>query len=334
MIFNKKSILTYLNLNFIEAEIMSKKNKIISLFTIAFILLLSACQVKSVPDPDLPSGIKVIAVESFLADIAQNVAGDRLRIETLMPEGLDPHSFEPTPRDVAKINDSDVLIINGAGFEAWLVNIAENLPPDQIVVEASAGLQSRTIEEDHSEDDGHEHEIDPHFWLDPNLVITYVENIRDGLAAVDPQGKAEYAANAEAYIQQLKDLDLYIQDKVREIPVEQRLIVTNHESFGYFADRYGFKVVGTIIHSVSSGSTPSAQQMAALVDKMRASGAKAIFMETGSNTQLADQLSKETGIKVVYDLYTHSISAADGNAPSYIDLMKYNVDQIVTALRD
>ncbi len=182
------------------------------------ILLVSACQVNPVTEQVNQTDIKVIAVESFLADIAQNVAGDRLVVETLMPRGLDPHSFEPTPRDVARISDSDILFANGAGFEEWLDDILENLPADQIIVEASAGLQSRTIEEGHSEDDGHDHEMDPHFWLDPNLVITYVENIRDGLIAVDPQGKDQYSANAETYIQQLKELDEYIQEKIAAIP--------------------------------------------------------------------------------------------------------------------
>ncbi len=307
---------------------------IISILVASLILLVSACQVNPVANQADQTDIKAIAVESFLADIVQNVAGNRLMIETLIPEGLDPHSFEPTPKDVAKISDSDILFINGAGLEEWLVDILENLPADQKIVEASAGLQSRTIEEGHSEDDGHDHETDPHFWLDPNLVVTYVQNIRDGLITVDPAGKDIYSANAEAYIQQLKELDAYIQEKIATIPAEKRLIVTNHESFGYFADRYGFKIVGTIIHSVSTGSSPSAQQLAALVDQMQASGATAIFMETGSNPQLAEQLSNETGIKVVYDLYTHSISEADGNAPSYIDLMKYNVDQMVRALAE
>ena len=301
-------------------------------YLIFTVFLLTACQPISITTTENQSSFKVIAVESFLADIAQNVAGDRLVVETLMPRGLDPHSFEPTPKDVAKISDSDILIINGAGFEEWLEDILENLPADQIFIEASAGLQSRTIEEGHSEDDGHDHEIDPHFWLDPNLVITYVENIRDGFIKLDPNGEEIYTANAADYIEELKELDQYIETKVSEIPAERRLIVTNHESFGYFADRYGFEVVGTIIHSVSSGSTPSAQQMAELVDQMRETGATAIFMETGSNAELAEQLSQETGIKVVYDLYTHSVSAADGNAPSYIDLMKYNVDQMVRAL--
>ena len=307
-------------------------------FTVLFLaLVLTACQPVSTDQTQEKDNLQVIAVESFLADIVQNVAGDRLVVQTLMPKGLDPHSFEPTPRDVAKITDSDILFVNGAGFEEWLDDVMENLPIDQLIIEASAGLEGRDshLEDEHEEEgeeDHHDHEIDPHFWLDPILVITYVENIRDGLIIVDPDGKEIYTSNAENYIEQLRQLDTYIQEKIELIPVDRRLIVTNHESFGYFADRYGFEVVGTILHSVSSGASPSAQQLAQLVDQMRSSGATAIFMETGSNPQLAEQLSKETGIKVVYDLYTHSVSEEGGNAPTYIDLMKYNVEQMVKAL--
>ena len=307
---------------------------------IIVVLLLVACQPQS-NSTDQQGSLSVVAVESFLADIVQNIAGDRLEVETLMPSGLDPHSFEPTPKDVAKISDSDILFINGAGLEEWLEDIIETLPEDQLIIEASAGLESRTqSEEDHEEGDvdeeegAHDHEYDPHFWLNPLLVVKYVENIRDGLISIDPEGRPVYSANAENYIQQLIELDQYIEEKITQIPADQRLIVTNHESFGYFADRYGFTVVGTILKSVSSGASPSAQQMAELVDQMRSSGASAIFMETGSNPQLAEQLSNETGIKVVYDLYTHSISEEGGNAPNYIELMKYNVEQIISALTD
>jgi len=307
-------------------------------FTVLFLaMVLTACQPVSTDPTQEKDNLQVIAVESFLADIVQNVAGDRFVVQTLMPKGLDPHSFEPTPRDVAKITDSDILFVNGAGFEEWLDDVMENLPKDQLIIEASAGLEGRDnhLEDEHGEEgeeDNHDHEIDPHFWLDPILVITYVENIRDGLIIIDPDGKEIYTSNAENYIEQLRQLDTYIQEKIEQIPVDRRLIVTNHESFGYFADRYGFEVVGTILHSVSSGASPSAQQLAQLVDQMRSTGATAIFMETGSNPQLAEQLSRETGIKVVYDLYTHSVSEEGGNAPTYIDLMKYNVEQMVKAL--
>jgi ABC-type Zn uptake system ZnuABC Zn-binding protein ZnuA len=117
------------------------------------------------------------------------------------------------------------------------------------------------------------------------------------------------------------------------VPEARRLLVTNHESFGYFADRYGFQVVGTVIPSVSTGASPSAQQLARLVDRLKATHAPAIFLETGANPQLADQLAQEIGIKIVTDLYTHSVTESGGNAPTYIDMMRYNVQKIVDALK-
>ena len=113
----------------------------------------------------------------------------------------------------------------------------------------------------------------------------------------------------------------------------RRLLVTNHESLGRFADHYGFKIIGTIVPSVSTGSSPSAKQLAGLADKIKATGARAILLETGANPQLARQLEKETGIKVVTDLYTHSISTPSGPAPNYIEMMKHNTSAIVNALR-
>jgi len=275
--------------------------------------------------------LKVIAAETFLADIAQNVAGDRVKIESLMPIGVDPHGFEPTPTDVAKIAESDVLIINGAGFEEFMAKLLENAGGQRAVLEASAGLTSRQPHEGEIVDP--DHAGDPHFWLDPNNVITYVENIRDGLSAADPEGAAIYEANATAYIAKLKELDRWITDRVKEVPEARRLLVTNHESFGYFADRYGFQIIGTVMPSVSTGSSPSAQQLAALIDRIKATGAKAIFLETGTNPQLADQVAQETGSKVVTNLYSHSITEPNGPAPMYIEMMKSNTNALVDALK-
>jgi ABC-type Zn uptake system ZnuABC Zn-binding protein ZnuA len=275
--------------------------------------------------------LKVIAAETFLADIAQNVAGDRVKIESLMPIGVDPHGFEPTPTDVAKIADSTVLIVNGAGFEEFLAKLLENAGGQHAVLEASADLPSRQPHDGEIADP--DHAGDPHFWLDPNNVIKYVENIRDGLSAANPEGAATYEANAKAYIVKLKELDRWIADRVNEVPEARRLLVTNHESFGYFADHYGFKIIGTVLPSVSTGSSPSAQQLAALIDRIKVTGAKAIFLETGTNPQLAEQVAKETGCKVVTNLYTHSITDARGPAPTYIEMMKTNTTAIVDALK-
>lgn len=305
------------------------KNKIIALIVVLMWgCFLAACTREKPPASagDLP---RVLAVETFLADMAQQVAGERLSVEVLMPIGLDPHAFQPTPADVAKIAQSQVLIVNGSGVEEWLEETLANAGGERLVVEASAGLQPRKPAESENVDE----EIDPHFWLDPVLAIHYVENIRDRLIQADPAGKATYTQNAEAYIASLKDLDDWIRGQVEQIPAEQRLLVTNHESFGYFADRYGFKVVGAILPSVSTGAAPSAEQMAALIEKIRTSGAKAIFLETGADRRLADQISRETGVKVITDLYTHSVTEPGGNAPTYLAMMKYNTTRIVEALK-
>lgn len=307
---------------------------------------LSACAAPPAPAGQAP--LKVLAAETFLADIAQNVAGDRLKVDALVPMGIDPHMFEPTPQDVARISQSQLLIVSGSGFEEWLNRVLASADGRRTVIEASAGLAMR--EPAGAETPAHAvaaasatpapegehappHEGDPHFWLDPISVIRYVENIRDGLSQADPAGKEVYAANAAAYIAKLRELDGWITAQVATVPPERRLLVTNHESFGYFADRYGFTLVGTVIPSVSTGASPSARQMAALIEHIQEHAAPAIFLETGANPQLARQIAQEAGVKVVTELFTHSITDAKGPAPTYLDMMKYNVKAIVEALR-
>jgi ABC-type Zn uptake system ZnuABC Zn-binding protein ZnuA len=296
-----------------------------SILLVLAVLLLSACGA----EPTAGGPLKVVAVESFLADIAQNIAGDRLQVTALMPLGVDPHGFQATPADLATVASSNILIINGSGLEAFIDEMLKNAGGQRILIEASAGLTMRESSEETG--DGHE-EGDPHFWLDPLNVIAYVENIRDGLSRADPTGSAGYAANAEAYTKQLRDLDSWIKQQVSAIPEANRLLVTNHESLGYFADRYDFRVVGTILASSSSMASPSAQDLARLTAHIKETGAKAIFLETGTNPQLANQLAKETGIRLAPEIYSHSLTTGQP-APTYIDMMKYNVTTIVNALK-
>jgi ABC-type Zn uptake system ZnuABC Zn-binding protein ZnuA len=294
-------------------------------------LSLAACQPRPASVAS-PAPLKVLAVETFLADLTQNVAGDRLKVQALIPAGADPHAFEPTPADVVKIADCQVLVVNGAGLESWLQKVLANAGGQRPVIEAAGGLPARVPKADDPAAAEHP-EGDPHFWLDPTQVITYVENIRDGLSQADPAGAESYAKNAAAYIAQLDDLDRWIAAQVEQVPAARRLLVTNHETLGYFADRYGFRVVGAIVPSVTSGAAPSAQALAALTDRIRATGAPAIFLETGSNPQLAEQLARATGVKVVTGLYTHSVSLPDGPAPTYLAMMRYNTAAIVEALK-
>jgi ABC-type Zn uptake system ZnuABC Zn-binding protein ZnuA len=299
----------------------------------AAVVMLTACAPTSAPAAGGKAAPKVLVTETFLADIVQNVAGDRLKVDALIPLGVDPHGFEPTPRDVKKVADSSTLIVNGAGFEEFLAKLLQNAGGQRTVIEAAAGLESRKPRADEVAADEHAGAGDPHFWLDPVSVIKYVENIRDGLSAVDPAGAQVYAANAQAYIAKLQEFDKWAAEQMQQVPAARRVLVTNHESLGYFADRYGLRIVGAIIPSVSSGASPSAQQLAGLADAVKRAGVKAIFLETGANPQLANQLARDAGIRAVTSLYTHSITDAKGPAPTYIDMMKYNVKAIVDALR-
>lgn len=308
----------------------------ISALSILAASLLSACRPAATAPASTPpsaAALKVLAAQSFLADIAQNVAGERARVETLIPLGVDPHTFQPTPRDVARIAESRVLVVNGAGFERWLQETVENAGGQLIVIEASTGLAGRTARPGEPVDPDEDHAVDPHFWFDPVLVERYVENIRDGLIQADPQGKDEYTRNAQNYLTQLKTLDGWIRAQVEQIPAGRRLLVTDHESFGYFADRYGFRVVGAILPSLSSEASPSARQLADLIDQVRDNGVKAIFIESSSSAALADQVAAETGARVIGGLFTHSLTPPGGEAPTYIDMMKYNTRVIVEALK-
>lgn len=291
------------------------------LLLLIFTIIITACG----GQPASPAGTSapvILTSTSFLADITRNIAGDRQTVATLLPLGADPHSYQPTPQDVTNISQSKLLIINGADYEHFLEPILENAGGEREVVEASAGITPRA----------EAGSVDPHMWLDPNNVIVYVENIREALTHFDPEGAAVYQTNADAYVEQLKDLDIWINEQVAQISPERKLLITNHEALGYFAARYDFTIAGTVIESFSSDASPSAQQIAALIDQIKASGAPAIFLDAADNTTFAQQIADETGVRVVTDLHLESLT--DGApAATYIDMMKNNVTQIVNALK-
>ncbi|MCQ3936716.1 MAG: metal ABC transporter substrate-binding protein [Chloroflexi bacterium] len=276
--------------------------------------------------------LKVLASTSFLADIAQNVAGDRLTVDSLLPIGADPHAYQAAPADVSKIAESDVLILNGLEYEHFIEPLLENAGGERLVIEAASGLTPTKLEES-TEGEGRGNEAgDPHMWLDANRVTRYVENIRDGLIKADPAGEEIYRANAAAYIEQLIELDMWIWQQVQTIPAERRLLVTNHEALGYFAEHYGFTIVESILPSFSSEAGASAQEIAAAIEAIKSSGAPAIFLGEAENADLAEQIAAETGVQVVDSLHLESLT--DGEpAPTYIAMMKHNVTQIVGALK-
>ena len=281
--------------------------------------------------------LRVFATATFLADIAQNVAGDRFTVGSLVPRDADLHAYEPTTRDVARVSEADLFILNGGGLEGTLEDTLRSSASDTTFVSASDGLTPRTPQpgEPLAADDGEAAQgraVDPHYWLDPTLTIGYVETIRDAFAKADPAGADEYAANAAAYIEKLRDLDAWIEEQVAELPPEDRLLVMNHVSHGYYADRYGFRIVGAVIPSVATGATPTAKQLAALTAAIRRNHVRAVFVEPAENPRLADQIAAETGVAVVADLRDHALSEPGGEAATYLAMMKYDTERIVAVL--
>ena len=304
-----------------------------SLLVALSLTALGACTLRTSGQLDKP---RVVAIESFLADITRAVAGAYLQVDGLMPPGADPHAFEITPVDVRLVARARLLIANGAGFDDALLAQLVSAAGEVTVVEAAAGiplLAAPSISETAAAgEDGLQSSGDPHLWLDPLNVVRYVENIRAALVQLDPIHAPEYAANAKSYAAELVALDQWIRLEVQKIPPEQRLLVTNHESLGYFASRYGFTIVGAIIPNLSSSASPSAQDLARLIDALRAAHAPAIFLEMGADPRLARQLADESGVTVVTELFTESLSRPDGPAPSYLDMMRFNTRTIVDAL--
>ena len=300
-------------------------NSIIVTLTLAALLLIGC---ESIPKSS-DGALRVLASTTFLADIAQNVAGERLQVGSLLPFGADPHAYQAAPSDVAKISESSVLILNGIEYEHFIKPLLENAGGERLIITATDGLTPNQMED---EENAGQMVGDPHMWLNPNLVITYVENIRDGLSKADPSGAEIYHANADTYITQLKDLDAWIVGQVNTIPADHRLLVTNHEAMGYFAKRYGFKIVDTILPSFSSEAGASAKELVTTIEAIKSSGAPVVFLGEVENTDLADQIAAETGTKVVHDLYLESLTDG-GPAATYIDMMKHNVTSIVEGLK-
>lgn len=280
--------------------------------------------------------LKVVATTTIVGDVAAQVGGEYIALDVLLPVGTDPHTYDPAPRDVVTITEADVVFASGLGLETFLVTLVENAGAAGKIVEVSEGIElpEPDVESiDEHADETHEHEgSDPHIWTDPNQVMVWVEVMAAQLSELDPANADGYAANAAAYVTELKKLDGWVRQQVDQVPEEKRLIVADHTQYSYFAARYGFTQVGAIIPGYSTLAEPSVKDMAALEDAITALGVKAVFVGRDANPALAERVAEDTGIQIVM-LYTGSLTDADGEAPTYIDYIRYNVGAIVEALK-
>lgn len=298
---------------------------------LAAVLLAPACGAL----PGTAGKLKVVATFSILGDITRNVGGEAIDLTVLASAGLDPHTYQPSPADLAKVAEADVVIENGLHFEGWLDGIiesSESLATRAAVGEAVSPLRNAPHADEEPADDHGHGEVDPHVWHSVANTIQMTKAIRDALAQADPANAATYHANAEAYIGQLQALDKWVFEQVGTLPEARRKLVTAHDTFGYFADRYGFEVIGTLLPTTTEGAMPSAQHLARLVDGVRAAGVPAIFAENVSANGAINQIASEAGVAVVASLYTDALGSAGSGADTYIGLMRHNVQTIVGEL--
>lgn len=269
--------------------------------------------------------LRVVATTNILADVVARVGGDVIELTTLLPVGVDPHTYEPSPQDLTAIARAHLVLVNGLGLEVFLTATLQSAGGSAAVVSLSEGIQPLSLE-------GQGGGVDPHVWLDPNNVAIWVDNAARALAALDPARTLTFQSNAEGYRTSLEELDRWILSQVSQIPAAARKLVTDHDELGYFAARYGFEIVGAVVPAYSTSAEASAQEISRLEAAIRSLGVRSIFVGTGVNPALAEQVAQDTGVRLV-PLYTHSLSGPEGPAGSYLKLMEYNVNAIVGALK-
>jgi zinc/manganese transport system substrate-binding protein len=307
---------------------------ILNTLLVAAVLALAACGGTGSPDTGSGGKLKVMATTLQIRSMAEEVAGDRAEVRSILTAGVDAHDFEPKPSDVQAIAGSNLVLKNGIGLDDWIDRLIENAGGERPLVTVTEGIPLREGaahegEEEEGEEEGH----DPHVWLDVTNAMTMTRNIRDALIAVDPEGADVYNANTDAYLVTLTKLDEYIKTQIETILQAQRKMVTNHDAFGYFIERYGLEFSGSVIPSMSTEAQPSAADVAALIEKLKRENVKAIFLESSINPQLARQIANDAQVKLVDNLYADSMGAFDTPQGTYEGMMRHNADTIVSALK-
>jgi zinc/manganese transport system substrate-binding protein len=265
------------------------------------------------------------AVASFtvLADVVKQVGGDHVNVKSLVPPNGDPHEFEPSPDDAKSLKEADITFISGEGLESWFEKLvtASGYSGKPYIV--SKGIKTRTMEEDGKTI------TDPHVWNSPVNVKFWVANIEKALAAADPADAADFKANAAKYSKTLDDLHTYAKSVIETVPKDRRKILTSHDAFGYFGREYGVTFLSPV--GLSTETEASAADVAKLIDQIKAEKVKTYFFENSNDSRLVKQIADATGAQSGGELYVESLSKADGPAPTYEKMFRYNVDQLSKA---
>jgi ABC-type Zn uptake system ZnuABC Zn-binding protein ZnuA len=275
------------------------------------------------PDRAHGSILRVVATTTQVADFAHTIGGDRVQVTGLFKPNVDPHDFEPSPADVEAIARADLVIENGAGLESWLHDTIANSGFQGPLVDTSQGVRLRMVGG----------QPDPHIWQNPRNAEVMAANIEGAMAAADPADAGVFRANLAAYTSQLQALDSEVQRQIDGLA--NKKLVTNHDAFGYYIDRYGLQLVGSVIPSFDTSAELSGRDIRDLVAKIKATGVKAIFSETSLPPRTAETIAHEAGVKVVTGddaLYGDSLGPPGSDGDTYLKMIRHNTQTIVSNL--
>ena len=273
-------------------------------------------------EPGAASGrlLKVVATTTQLADFAQVVGGTRVDVYSVLRSGVDAHDFEPSPADIEAIGDADVIIQNGVGLEEWFEDTIDSAAPQGQVVDASRGARIRD-------------DRNPHIWFDPRNAKVMVANITDALVVADPPGSSVYRANRRAYTEELEGLDTEIAEQLGGLA--NKKLVSNHDAFAYYVDRYGLEFVGSVIPSFDTQAELSSSDISDLVAKIEREGVKAVFSEASLPPKTAAAIAAEAGVTIVDGddaLFGDSLGPRGSDGDSYLKMQRHNTRVIVENL--
>jgi ABC-type Zn uptake system ZnuABC Zn-binding protein ZnuA len=267
--------------------------------------------------------LRVVATTTQVADLAANVGGDRVQVSSLLKPGIDPHDYEPSPADIDAIAHADLVLENGVGLEAWLGDTIDSSGFDGPVADTSQGLRLRMVGG----------AADPHIWQNPRNAERMAADIERGLAAAEPSAATTFQANLAAYTRQLQALDSEVQRQIDSLA--NKKLVTNHDAFGYYIDRYGLQLVGSVIPSFDTSAELSGRDVRDLVARIKATRVKAVFSETSLPPRTAETIGREAGVKVVTGedaLYGDTLGPRGSDGDTYIKMIRHNTRTIVSNL--
>jgi zinc/manganese transport system substrate-binding protein len=272
--------------------------------------------------------IKVAASFSVLGDMVRQVGGERVEVTSFVGPNGDAHVYEPTPGDTRTLAAAPILVVNGLGLEGWMSRLEKSSGFKGTVVTATTGVKTRQMEE---EEHGSTRKItDPHAWQSLANGRIYVQNIRDGLIAADPDGKDAYEANAKKFFTEIDAVEKLVRDSIAKLPPARRKIITTHDAFGYFGATYGMEFIAPA--GVSTDSEASARDVAKIIRQIKAEKVPAVFLENVTDHRLLDQIARETGARLGGTLYSDALSDAKGPAATYLDMFRHNIRTLAAAL--